>query len=140
MSVIPCEKNKELRAAITRFADALKTEAHKLGDHGLTEAEFYQSPLLRGAIEQMRGEFSATMRGKREFVQHVLNHMEDGGFIGSWDRAKRGARNDYRVQLKSGRSAVIDLKGCLDGNNTNIFERPKEADEFVIWSLCTNAG
>jgi len=140
VSVIPCEKNKELRAAIARFADALKTEAHTLGDHGLSEAEFYQSPLLRGAIEQVRGEFSATMRGKREFVQHVLNHMEDAGFIASWDRAKRGARNDYRVHLKSGRSAVIDLKGCLDGNNTNIFERPKEADEFVIWSLCTNAG
>ena len=38
------------------------------------------------------------------------------------------------------RVAVIELKGCLDGNNTNIFDRPANAQEFVIWSLCTNAG
>lgn len=140
MTIIPCEQDKELRAAIERFAEALKTQAHKLGDHGLSETEFYESPLLRGAIEQVRGEFSATMRGKREFVQHVLNHMEDEGFIKGWERSKRGARSDYHVSLNSGRSAVIDLKGCLDGNNTNIFERPIDADEFVIWSLCTNVG
>ena len=35
---------------------------------------------------------------------------------------------------------MIELKGCLDGNNTNIFERPPNAQEFVIWSLCTNQG
>src|SRR5262249_38371132 len=36
--------------------------------------------------------------------------------------------------------AVIELKGCLDGNNTNIFERPAHAQEFIIWSVCTNLG
>ncbi|WP_068876335.1 MULTISPECIES: hypothetical protein [unclassified Phenylobacterium] len=140
MSVIPCEQDPQLRAQIERFAEILKTQAHLLGDHGLTETEFYRSAIFRGAIEKVRGEFSATMRGKREFVQHVLNHLEDGGHIAGWDRAKRGARNDYYVQLNSGRTAVIDLKGCLDGANTNIFERPPEADEFVTWSLCTNVG
>ena len=80
------------------------------------------------------------MRGKREFVQHVLNHMEDGGFIAGWDRTRPKARNDYYVQLNSGGLAVIDLKGCLDGENTNKFERPTEADEFITWSLCTNSG
>ncbi|HEX7930812.1 MAG TPA: hypothetical protein VF470_07910 [Sphingomicrobium sp.] len=129
-----------MRAEIERFAEVLKTQAHRLGDHGLDETSFYRSPIFRGAIEQVRGEFSATMRGKREFVQHVLNHMQDGRHIADWDRAKRGARNDYHVRLNSGRLAVIDLKGCLDGANTNIFERPPEADEFVTWSLCTNVG
>lgn len=28
----------------------------------------------------------------------------------------------------------------MDGNNTNIFERPAHAQEFVIWSVCTNDG
>ena len=60
------------------------------------------------------------MDRKREFVQHVLNHLEDGGFIAGWERAKRRARHDYTVRLNSGRIAVIDLKGCLDGNNTTI--------------------
>ncbi|MCR5876891.1 hypothetical protein LRS10_23680 [Phenylobacterium sp. J426] len=140
MSVIPCEQDVRLRAEIDRFADALKTQAHLLGEHGLDEASFYDSPIFRGAIEKLRGEFSATLRGKREFIQHVLNHLEDGGFIQGWDKAKRGARNDYYVRLNSGRTAVIDQKGCLDGANTNIFERPPEADEFVTWSLCTNTG
>ncbi|MFN7107004.1 MAG: hypothetical protein ACK4MY_02175 [Brevundimonas sp.] len=140
MSVIPCEQDPRLRAEIDRFAGALKTQAHKLGDHGLSEEDFYSSPIFRGAIEKLRGEFSATLRGKREFVHHVLNHMQDNGFITDWDRAKGGARNDYYVRLNSGRTAVIDQKGCLDGANTNIFERPPEADEFVTWSLCTNSG
>ena len=140
MTVIPCEQDPRLRAQIESFADVLKTQAHLLGSHGLDEDSFYSSPIFRGAIEKVRGEFSATMRGKREFVQHVLNHMEDGGFIAGWDRTQSKARNDYYVQLKSGGFAVIDLKGCLDGENTNKFERPADADEFITWSLCTNSG
>lgn len=140
MSVIPCEQNKGLRDKVERFAEILKTEAHRLGDHGLDEKEFYNSGLFRGAVERVRGQFSATMREKREFVQHALNHMEDGNFIDGWDLTDDANRNDYIVQLKSGKTAVIDLKGCLDGNNTNIFERPIQADEFVIWSICTNPG
>jgi hypothetical protein len=140
MSVIPCEQNSDLRAQIERFAEVLKPEAHRLGDHGLDERDFYNSGLFRGAVERVRGQFSATMRAKREFVQHVLNHMEDEGFIAGWDLTEDSSRNDYAVRLPSGRRAVIDLKGCLDGNNTNIFERPADADEFVIWSICTNLG
>ncbi|MBV2182414.1 MAG: hypothetical protein KUL86_14440 [Castellaniella sp.] len=140
MSVIPCEQNSGLRDQIERFAEVLKTEAHKLGDHGVDEREFYNSGLFRGAVERVRGQFSATMRGKREFVQHALNHLEDGGFISGWDLTNDSNRNDYVIRLKSGRTAVVDLKGCLDGNNTNIFERPDTADEFVIWSICSNPG
>jgi hypothetical protein len=140
MSIIPCEQNKGLRKQIERFSEVLKTEAHTLGDHGLDEREFYNSGLFRGAVERVRGQFSATMRSKREFAQHALNHMEDGGFIVDWEPTEDGNRNDYRVTLNSGRTAVIDLKGCLDGNNTNIFERPVTADEFVIWSVCSNPG
>ena len=62
------------------------------------------------------------------------------GYIEGWDPAEGGARSDYTVRLKTGRSAVIDLKGCLDGANTTLFERPDNADEFVIWSLCTNVA
>lgn len=140
MSVIPCEQDKRLRTQIERFAEVLKNEAHKLGEHGLDEKEFYNSGLFRGAVERVRGQFSATMRSKREFVQHVLNHMEDGGFIAGWEQTDDANRNDYAVRLNNGKLAVIDLKGCLDGNNTNIFERPSTADEFVIWSICTNLG
>lgn len=140
MSAIPCEQDTELRKRIKEFSETLKTEAHKLGAHGLTEREFYDSGLFRGAIERVRGQFSATMRDKREFVQHVLNYMRDNGYISDWDSAGETNRHDYSVKLNSGKIAIIELKGCLDGNNTNIFERPPHAQEFVVWSVCTNPG
>lgn len=140
MTVIPCEQNESLRRRIERFAETLKVEAHNLGDHGLNEQEFYNSGLFRGAIERIRGQFSATMRDKREFVQHILNFMQDRRFIQDWDSAGDANRHDYSVRLNSGRIGVIELKGCLDGNNTNIFERPPQANEFIIWSVCTNPG
>lgn len=140
MTIIPCDKNAELSKRIKEYSEALKIEAHKLGDHGLSESEFYNSGLFRGAIERVRGQFSATMREKREFVKHVLNYMQDGGYIQEWESAGEANRHDYSVKLNSGKTAVIELKGCLDGNNTNIFERPPHAQEFIIWSVCTNIG
>lgn len=140
MSVIPCRQNENLREKIKDFSEVLKVEAHTLGNHGLSEAEFYNSGLFRGAIERIRGQFSASMREKREFVQHALNYMQDQGHIGEWESTGGANRHDYSVHLPSGRIAIIELKGCLDGNNTNIFERPPHANEFIIWSLCTNAG
>lgn len=140
MSVIPCEQNLKLREKIVEFAETLKTESHKLGHHGLSEQEFYDSGLFRGAIERIRGQFAATMREKREFVTQVLNHLQDKGYIVNWESAGEANRHDYAVSMKSGKTAIIELKGCLDGNNTNIFERPPHAQEFIIWSVCTNPG
>ncbi|MCC6743084.1 MAG: hypothetical protein IT175_04410 [Acidobacteria bacterium] len=138
MSVIPCEKDPERQRQIEEYAEALKAEAHRLGAHGMSEDAFYESGLFRGAIERIRGQFSATMLEKREFVKHVLNYMQDRGHIVDWDSAGENNRFDYTVHLTNERVAAIELKGCLDGNNTNIFERPQQAHEFVLWSICTN--
>jgi len=140
MSIIPCQQNAELRRLIEDYSEQLKVEAHKIGAHGLSEQEFYNSGLFRGAIERIRGQFSASMREKREFARYVLNYMQDSGFIADWESAGESNRHDYIVRLNSGRIAAIELKGCLDGNNTNIFDRPPHAEEFVIWSVCTNPG
>ncbi len=140
MSEIPCKENKNLRKQIVEFAEVLKTESHTLGNHGLSEQEFYQSGLFRGAIERIRGQFSASMKEKRDFVALVLSHMQDRQFIVDWGSAGEANRHDYFVELNSGKTAIIELKGCLDGNNTNIFERPPHADEFIIWSVCSNPG
>lgn len=140
MSVIPCEQNAGLRDQIEKFAEVLKTKAHLLGDHGLDEREFYNSGLFRGTIERIRGQYSATLRPKREFVQHVLNHMEDAKFIEGWDLTEAAERSDYWVRLPQGRNAVIALTGAMDGNNVTLFERPDTADEFIIWSIMTNAA
>lgn len=140
MSVIPCSQNAELQVKIRECAEVLKTQAHTLGTHGLDELEFYNSGVFRGAIERIRGQFSATMREKREFVRDILNFMQDGQFIREWASSGGDNRHDYMVTMPTGKVAVIELKGCLDGNNTNIFERPPHAQEFIIWSVCTNPG
>lgn len=136
--MIPCEQNPEIRSAIVTYADTLMREAHTLGTHGLSETDFYQGGVFRGAIERIRGQFSAAMREKREFVRAILDDLKDKQLILAWASAGERNRHDYSVELLSGKTACIELKGCLDGNNTNIFERPPNADEFVIWSICTN--
>lgn len=136
--VIPCLPNTDLQAIIDRYSEALKVQAHTIGDHGLPEEQFYELGVFRGAIEKVRGQFSATMYEKRQFVSHVLNYMEDRELIAGWFSAGESNRHDYTIELQSGRTAVIELKGCLDGNNTNIFDRPPHAHEFYIWSVCTN--
>lgn len=139
-SVIPCQENSDLKKRIEEFADVLRVQAHTLGHHGLTEDEFYRSGLFQGAIERIRGQFSATMIDKRDFVRRVLDFMKDEKFIADWEGSGGNNRHDYLVLLNDGRKSVIELKGCLDGNNTNIFERPAYAEEFLIWSVCSNPG
>lgn len=140
MSCISCKQNEILRTQIEEFAEVLKTQAHLLGQHGLDEKEFYNSGLFRGSIERVRGQFSAAMREKRGFIKVILSHLEDRGHIREWHSAGEKNRHDYTVALASGKICVIELKGCLDGNNTNIFTRPNHANEFVIWSTCSNPG
>jgi hypothetical protein len=140
MSVIPCTQDEALRSRILDLVETLKTQAHTLGSHGLTEKEFYDTGLFRGAIEVIRGQFAASMREKRDFVSHVLNWLQDRGQIKEWYVAGESNRHDYTVEMHSGTVAVIELKGCLDGNNTTIYERPPHAHEFILWSVCQNAG
>jgi hypothetical protein len=66
--------------------------------------------------------------------------MQEHECIIEWKSSGDANRHDYTVVHPSGRITAIELKGCLDGNNTNIFERPPHAHEFIIWSICTNQG
>jgi hypothetical protein len=140
LTVIPCQKNRDLEKLIREYAEVLKTDAHTLGAHGLSERDFYDSGLFRGVIERVRGQFSSTMGQKREFARDVLNYLQDRNFIKNWDSTGQANRHDYVVTMPTGDVSVIELKGCLDGNNTNIFERPAQAHKFIIWSICTNPG
>ncbi len=140
MNIIPCKQTPILRDKIRKLAEDLKAGAYTLGDHGLSESEFYNSGLFRAAIERIRGQLSATVSDKREFVQYILDHMRDQGFLRNWELKKEPYSSEYTINLNSGNIAVLEVKGCLDGNSTNIFERPHYADEFIIWSVCTNPG
>jgi hypothetical protein len=140
VSCIPCVQDTAAQQKIEKLAEIIKTQAHLIPGIDLTEQELYDTGMFRGAIERIRGQFSASMAEKRTFAKLVLNYLEDQALIGSWKSAGSSNRYDYEVTMPSGRTAIIELKGCLDGNNTNIFERPPQAHEFYIWSVCQNAA
>lgn len=137
---IPCQKSPKLTQNIAEFSEILRTRSHELNPFGLSEQDFYDSGIFEGAVQRIRGQISASMGEKKTFVKHILNHMEDKGFIKNWIEAGNANRHDYSVTLNNGRISVIELKGCLDGNNTNISARPPHANEFIVWSVCQNKG
>lgn len=140
MTCIRCTLDPVASKAVDDLAEVLKTRTHLIPGLNMTEAECYEAGLFRGAIERIRGQFAASMAEKRSFASLVFNRMEDEGAIQNWTSAGGANRYDYSITLNSGRVAVVELKGCLDGNNTNIFERPAQAQEFYIWSVCSNAA
>lgn len=138
--IIPCELSKETKQTIEAYVKSLQAEAPNIGTHGLSEENFWKSGIFRSAIEKLRGTQAATMEGKRSFIDAVLSHMQKSKLIAEWSFKGSGERHDYEISMPNGKLCVIESKGCLDGNNTNIFQRPPNADEFVIWSLCQNPG
>jgi len=138
--IIPCELRPETKNRIAAYAEALIQAAPSIGDHGLNEQDFWDSGLFRSAIERLRGTQAAFTADKRRFMESVLDFLAQKGEIEGWVFAGNEERHDYEIVLPGGWLSVVETKGCLDGNNTNIFERPPHADEFVIWSLCQNPG
>jgi hypothetical protein len=92
--------------------------------------------LLRAAVESMRGTFAATTVDKRRFIEAVLDFGVAQNIFADWSFVGTENRQDYKVCLSDGAEVCIEAKGCPDGNNTTIWDRPAWADEFVVWCLC----
>jgi len=123
----------------------LKTLLHELPEehpevltkHDISPTDY---PLLfNSAIQSLRGTSAATTTDKRRFVAQILNFMKEQSLIAEWQDLRTQGRNDYRVNLPNGRSIAIEAKGCPDGNNMTIYERPSWAEEFIIWSQCPDS-
>lgn len=139
-NIIPCKLAPETKALIESYTKSLTSNAAKVGSHGLTEKEFWASGIFRSAIESIRGTQAASMEEKRHFVSLVLDVLKAQKKIKKWHFAGSSERHDYEIIDAKNKVIAIETKGCLDGNNTNIFERPANAEEFYIWSLCQNPG
>lgn len=135
-----CAIQSGTKARINAYAEKLRRAAPTIGDHGLSKEAFAATGLFEAAIERLRGQKSAAMGPKRSFLSAILNYLQRDGSIRDWQFTGSGERHDYQVTLADGRISVFEAKGCLDGNNAQIFQRPPNADEFAIWSLCQNAG
>ena len=94
---------------------------------------------FRSSIESIRGTFSATGTDKRRFLAAVLEEMKVNGQVKSWEFIGTQGQQDYKVILTGGRSVCIEAKGCPDGNNMTIWERPSWAEEFIVWSQCPDS-
>ncbi|MFM8332290.1 MAG: hypothetical protein ACKN9T_11430 [Candidatus Methylumidiphilus sp.] len=138
--IIPCARRDDWAQVVDDYAEQLKAVAHTLGNHGLDQAAFEESGLFKSAIERLRGQQAATTSVKYAFIESVLQYLQAQGLIQAFEFVGSRERHDFEVVFADGRLCCVEAKGCLDGNNTNIFVRPQNADEFVIWSLCQNPG
>ncbi len=138
--VIQCELLPSIKKRINDYAKALVCQAPEIGDHGLSELEFWRSGLFRSAVESLRGTQAASMAEKKGFIREVLSRLQQSARINSFEFTGAGDRHDYQIELPNNRKAIIESKGCLDGNNSTVYTRPPNADEFLIWSLCQNPG
>jgi hypothetical protein len=83
------------------------------------------------------GAHAASAIAKRRFLENVLAHIKLAGGITSHSFTGAGDRHDYQIEMPNGRQAVFEAKGCLDGNNTNIFGSSAESvgkkrDEMML--------
>lgn len=138
--IIPCSLRPEVIERVRTYSDALIEAAAGIGTHGMTEDEFWDSGLFYSAVERLRGSRVASTSAKKSFIKEVLEFLKNRNSIVRWRSAEATDRHDFEVQVDSDWVCIIEAKGCLDGNNTNIFERPLNANEFIIWSLCQNAA
>lgn len=135
-AIIPCLLDPAVTQRINALAERITADT--LANRGaLSEAEAIG--MLQGAVERLRGQRAAGMGEKRRFIAAVLDHLRSRGAITRWEFRGAGERHDYEIRMGD-RVIAVEAKGCLDGNNTNIFQRPPNADEFYIWSLCQNSG
>lgn len=138
--LVPCFQREDWAQIIEVYAKDLIDSAYMIGTHGLSKNDFMESGLFSSAIERIRGQQAASTKIKYAFIDLILDFLKKKKFIQSYLFVGSEERHDYEVIFPNGRLCCIEAKGCMDGNNTNIFERPQNADEFVIWSLCQNPG
>lgn len=137
---VPCSLSDGMAEMVEEYAEALRTAAPTIGDHGLAPDEFWSSGLFRSAIERLRGQQAAATKDKYDFIKWALEQLKAAGVIEDFKYTGAGDRHDFHIYMPSERVCVVEAKGCLDGNNTTIYERPPNADEFMIWSLCQSQG
>jgi hypothetical protein len=136
-NTLPCRHSLDVTAigkAKRLLADMPNAAPGAIAAAGIDPADW--DILLRAAVESMRGTNSATATDKRRFIAAVLDHARRCGVLTEWSFIGSGGRQDYRVEMPDGKLVAIESKGCPDGNNTNIWDRPSWADEFIVWFLC----
>jgi hypothetical protein len=137
---IQCRHNLDPRkiGALSRLLYNLPKVAPSVVKEGGIAPDEYDL-YFRSSIESIRGTFSATGMDKRKFFNAILSAMQDAGVLRSWNFIGTEGRQDYRLVLGNKKAVCIEAKGCPDGNNTTIWERPSWAEEFIVWCQCPDS-
>lgn len=106
--------------------------------HGIPPEKW--THLLGAAVESLRGTSAATTADKYAFLAGIFDAAKQRQLISDWKSVGHDGRDDFRVELPDGTLVGVEAKGCPDGNNMTIWERPAWANEFIIWSLCPNSS
>lgn len=139
-AILPCRHQldpdvvKRVRALLQGLPGAHPDEFERAGAAPSDVGVYYRS-----AIESIRGTFSATTEQKRRFCGGVFDEMKSQGHIVDWEPIGTTGRQDYRLRLPGNYMVGLEAKGCPDGNNMIIWERPAWAREFYIWSQCPDS-
>lgn len=112
--IIWCELSHDTRRLIEEYAEDLRRAAFTIGNHGLTETDFWASGLFQSAIERLRGTQSATTDVKRDFIARMLTYMKQHDYISDWQFSGAGERHDYEVYIGE-RTCIIEAKDALMG-------------------------
>src|SRR4051794_17065998 len=109
---LPC-RHRFSRAAVDRTKDALVNlpllAPEVLAAAGIDVRSW--PAYLRAAVESLRGSWAATTTEKYRFVAEVLEYGVREGAFSSWSAVGTEGRNDFRVQLPSGRRVCLEAKG-----------------------------
>ena len=134
---LPC-RHPDLANSVGKVKDLLQKLPQEapdvLAQKGISATDY--PDLLRAAVESLRGTASATTSSKTRFIKAVLDYGVERKVIHSHTFTGSEARQDHKVVLPDGTRVAIEAKGCPDGNNMNIWDRPGWADEFIVWSQC----
>ena len=135
--ILPCRHNLD-HLQLERLKNLLATLHERypeiLIENGIEPPLF--DVLFRASIESIRGTFSAKQSEKRRFLESILYWMQSKGELVEWAYIGGEGRQDYRIQMDDDYLVCLEDKGCPDGNNMTIWERPEWADEFIVWSQC----
>ncbi|MDZ4063949.1 MAG: hypothetical protein U1E22_04695, partial [Coriobacteriia bacterium] len=134
---LPCRHTLDV-SAIDRAKDLLTNLPTKAPD-AITGANIDPNDwdmVLRAAVESLRGTASATTSQKYGFLEAVLDLGVQHRVFTTWEHIGSKGRQDYKVILPNDCEVAVEAKGCPDGNNSTIWDRPSWADEFIVWFMC----
>lgn len=135
----PCRhRGAPPKEVVSRVVDIIRdigADPSYLYQRGLSADEFQLA--LPTAIEQLRGQRSASNAERRDFLISLLDHLVAVGAISAYALPLYGADTVYRLDVPGVGDVAIIQKGCPDGKHSSeAWSVPDWAVETYLWWLC----